>query len=40
LVNFPGWDDPLGAPLDATPSAPVIAARTPETLDQLTRIPA
>ena len=32
LVSFPAFDDPLGAPLDATPSSPVVAARTPETL--------
>ena len=40
LVSFPGLDDPLAAPLDAQPSAPVIAARTPETLTELERIPA
>jgi myo-inositol-1(or 4)-monophosphatase len=37
-VSFPGADadgDPLGAPLDAVPTAPVIAARTAETLHQL-----
>ncbi len=39
LVSFPGFDDPLGAPLDAHPSAPVIAARSAETLHQLERIP-
>jgi myo-inositol-1(or 4)-monophosphatase len=40
LVSFPGFDDPLGAPLDATPSAPVVAARTSETLSELERIAA
>jgi myo-inositol-1(or 4)-monophosphatase len=40
LVSFPGFADPLGAPLDAQPSAPVIAARSPETLRELERIPA
>jgi myo-inositol-1(or 4)-monophosphatase len=39
LVSFPGCDDPLGAPLDAQPHAPVVAARTPETLAELQRIP-
>jgi myo-inositol-1(or 4)-monophosphatase len=39
VVSFPGLDDPLGAPLDAQPSAPVIAARSPETLRMLERIP-
>jgi myo-inositol-1(or 4)-monophosphatase len=36
-VSFPGADadDPLGAPLDAIPVAPVIAARSPETLHEL-----
>jgi myo-inositol-1(or 4)-monophosphatase len=40
IVSFPWCHDPLGAPLDATPSSPVIAARSPETLSQLERIPA
>ena len=35
LVRFPGMDEPLGAPLDLEPRAPVIAARTPEALEQL-----
>jgi myo-inositol-1(or 4)-monophosphatase len=39
-VSFPWCDEPLGAPLDATPSSPVIAARNPETLAELARIPA
>jgi myo-inositol-1(or 4)-monophosphatase len=38
-VSFPGFDDPLGAPLDASPSAPVIAARSPDTLRELERVP-
>jgi myo-inositol-1(or 4)-monophosphatase len=38
LVSFPGLADPLGAPLDATPSAPVVAARSGETLAELERI--
>ena len=28
LVAFPGFDDPLGAPLDLVPHSPVVAART------------
>jgi myo-inositol-1(or 4)-monophosphatase len=40
LVSFPGFEDPLGAPLDAQPHAPVIAARTAATLTELERIPA
>jgi len=39
LVRFPGMDDPLGAPLDLEPRAPVVAARTPEALDQLAGLP-
>ncbi len=39
LICFPGLDGPLAAPLDAHPSAPVIAARTPDTLAELERIP-
>jgi myo-inositol-1(or 4)-monophosphatase len=40
LVSFRGVEPPLGAPLDAKPVAPVIAARSAETLHQLERIPA
>jgi len=40
LVRFPGMDDPLGAPLDLEPRAPVVAARTPEALDELAALPA
>ncbi len=40
IVSFPRFDSPLGAPLDAEPSSPVIAARTAETLRLLEGIPA
>ncbi len=39
-VSFPECDSPLGAPLDATPSSPVIAARSLQTLHELEGIPA
>jgi myo-inositol-1(or 4)-monophosphatase len=39
LVCFPGMDEPLGAPLDLEPRAPVVAARTPEALAQLAGLP-
>jgi myo-inositol-1(or 4)-monophosphatase len=39
LVAFRGFDDPLGAPLDLLPHAPVIAARTPESLELLSGVP-
>ncbi|HVW17318.1 MAG TPA: inositol monophosphatase family protein [Solirubrobacteraceae bacterium] len=40
LVAFPAYEDPLGAPVDATdPRSPVIAARTPETLAALGLVP-
>jgi myo-inositol-1(or 4)-monophosphatase len=39
LVSFPGLDTPLGAPLDAQPSAPVVAARSQESLRMIERIP-
>lgn len=35
VVAFPGFDDPLGAPLDIEPHSRVVAARTPESLAQL-----
>jgi myo-inositol-1(or 4)-monophosphatase len=35
LVGFPDCEDPLGAPLDASPSSHVIAARTAQTLHDL-----
>jgi myo-inositol-1(or 4)-monophosphatase len=40
VVSFPRFDDPLSAPLDLAPHSPVIAARSPETLRELERIPA
>jgi myo-inositol-1(or 4)-monophosphatase len=40
LVSFPSCADPLGAPLDATPVSPVIAARSADTLAALERVPA
>jgi myo-inositol-1(or 4)-monophosphatase len=38
LVSFPSCDEPLGAPLDAVPSSPVVAARSVETLHRLEAI--
>jgi myo-inositol-1(or 4)-monophosphatase len=40
LVSFLDCPDPLAAPLNADPSSPVVAARSPETLHELERIPA
>jgi myo-inositol-1(or 4)-monophosphatase len=40
LVSFPWCDEPLGAPLTAEPTSPVIAARSSETLGLLEGIPA
>ncbi|MTD45722.1 hypothetical protein GKE82_15855 [Conexibacter sp. W3-3-2] len=41
LVAFPGFDDPLGAPVaDLTPIAPVIAARSAASLRRLAALPA
>jgi myo-inositol-1(or 4)-monophosphatase len=40
LVSFPSCAEPLGAPLDAAPSSPVIAARSVTTLRELEGIPA
>ena len=40
VVSFPWCDEPLGAPLTADPTSPVIAARTQDTLTMLERIPA
>jgi myo-inositol-1(or 4)-monophosphatase len=37
-VAFPSCDSPLGAPLDVVPHSPVVAARTPEGLAELTAI--
>jgi myo-inositol-1(or 4)-monophosphatase len=39
LVRFVGCEQPLGAPLDLEPRAPVVAARTPEALEQLAGLP-
>jgi myo-inositol-1(or 4)-monophosphatase len=38
LVDFPAFDEPLGAPLDLAPHSAVVAARTPEALAQLRSI--
>jgi myo-inositol-1(or 4)-monophosphatase len=38
-ISFPWCDEPLSAPLTADPASPVIAARSPETLAMLERIP-
>jgi len=40
LVSFPHCGEPLAAPLDACPSSPVIAARSEQTLQELTEMPA
>ncbi len=40
LVEFIAYDDPLAAPLDLEPHSPVIAARTPEGLASVRRVPA
>lgn len=39
LVSFPACPEPLGAPLDASPSSPVIAARSEESLHLLEKVP-
>lgn len=39
VVSFPGLDGPLTAALDAVPRAPVIAARSEQTLRELEGIP-
>jgi myo-inositol-1(or 4)-monophosphatase len=39
-VAFIAYDDPLAAPLDLEPHSPVVAARTPEGLAELARVPA
>ncbi|HWD66023.1 MAG TPA: inositol monophosphatase family protein [Solirubrobacteraceae bacterium] len=38
-VSFPRCSAPLSAPLDAEPRSPVVAARSPETLRELERVP-
>lgn len=40
LVAFTAMGDPLAAPLDLEPRSPVVAARTPEALAELSRLPA
>jgi myo-inositol-1(or 4)-monophosphatase len=40
FVAFPGFDDPLGAPLDVEPRSPMVAARSPETLARLATVAA
>jgi myo-inositol-1(or 4)-monophosphatase len=35
VVSFPGDEAPLGVALDAVPHAPVIAARSAQTLHEL-----
>jgi myo-inositol-1(or 4)-monophosphatase len=39
VVSFPRCSAPLSAPLDAEPRSPVVAARSPETLHELERVP-
>ena len=39
VVAFPGMGEPLAAPLDLEPHAPVVAARTPEALAMLAELP-
>jgi myo-inositol-1(or 4)-monophosphatase len=38
LVAYPGFDDPLGAPLDLRPHSPVVAARSPDGLARLIEV--
>ena len=40
LVAFTALEDPLAAPLDLEPRSPVVAARSPEALAELARLPA
>lgn len=41
VVAFPGFDDPLGAPVaDLAPRAPALAARTQDALSRLATLPA
>jgi hypothetical protein len=40
VVSFPSAEDPLGAPLDATASAHLAAARSEQALRELERVPA
>jgi myo-inositol-1(or 4)-monophosphatase len=39
LVAFTAYEDPLAAPLDLAPHSPVVAARTPAGLRELSRVP-
>jgi myo-inositol-1(or 4)-monophosphatase len=39
FVSFPDRDDPLDAPLDATPSSHLVAARSEQTVRELESIP-
>jgi myo-inositol-1(or 4)-monophosphatase len=39
LVSFIAYADPLAAPLDLVPHSPVIAARTPEGLEAVAKVP-
>jgi len=39
FVSFPDGDDPLDAPLDATPSSHLVAARSADTLRELESVP-
>jgi myo-inositol-1(or 4)-monophosphatase len=39
LVGFVGFDPPLSVPLDVVPHAPLVAARSTETLIELERLP-
>jgi len=39
LVAFPRFEDPLAAPLDLLPHSPLVAARTPAALAELSSIP-
>jgi myo-inositol-1(or 4)-monophosphatase len=38
LVAFTAYEDPLGAPLDLRPHSPVVAARSPQALAELSRV--
>jgi myo-inositol-1(or 4)-monophosphatase len=38
-VSFPRCEEPLSAPLDVAARSPVVAARSPETLTALARVP-
>lgn len=38
VVAFTGYHDPLGAPLDLEPHSPVVAARTPQALAELSEL--